>query len=313
MKYAESKNLTAYDVLIIASMIEKEVHRPQGAPARRRGHLQPPEGRDAARDRRDHPLRLRHPADAGDPPEPARLRLAVQHAQDSRACRRRRSRTPGLASIQAAAHPDDVDYLFFVRKADCKSHFFTASQDGVRQLPARWAAVLSATSGLIGNPVDALALAAHAERRLRRAGLDWKYVLLPIEDDAARGDGRGAGGPASPGANVTVPHKAAVIPFLDEVDDFAERAGSVNTIVVQRRAAARLLHRRARGHRGDRGRRGARAHARRRRRGSGRRDRARGRRRALRISWRRAGEALVDAAGRSAEAGRPRPGTRRSS
>ncbi len=34
---------------------------------------------------------------------------------------------PGLASIQAAAHPDDVDFLYFIRKADCKSHFFTAS------------------------------------------------------------------------------------------------------------------------------------------------------------------------------------------
>ena len=36
---------------------------------------------------------------------------------------------PGLAAIQAAAHPADTDYLFFVRKADCKSHFFTASED----------------------------------------------------------------------------------------------------------------------------------------------------------------------------------------
>jgi UPF0755 protein len=35
---------------------------------------------------------------------------------------------PGLASIQAAAHPADVNYLYFVRKPDCKSHFFTASE-----------------------------------------------------------------------------------------------------------------------------------------------------------------------------------------
>ena len=35
------------------------------------------------------------------------------------------------------------------------------------------------------------------------------------------------------GANVTVPYKAAVIPFLDEVDDFARRANSVNTIVIR--------------------------------------------------------------------------------
>ena len=35
---------------------------------------------------------------------------------------------PGLASMQAAAHPANVDYLFFVRKPDKIHHFFTASQ-----------------------------------------------------------------------------------------------------------------------------------------------------------------------------------------
>ena len=34
---------------------------------------------------------------------------------------------PGLASIQAAAHPARVSYLYFVRKPDKVHHFFTAS------------------------------------------------------------------------------------------------------------------------------------------------------------------------------------------
>jgi len=34
---------------------------------------------------------------------------------------------PGLASMQAAAHPAKVDYLYFVRKPDKVHHFFTAS------------------------------------------------------------------------------------------------------------------------------------------------------------------------------------------
>ena len=34
---------------------------------------------------------------------------------------------PGLASMQAAAHPAKVDYLYFVRKPDHVHHFFTAS------------------------------------------------------------------------------------------------------------------------------------------------------------------------------------------
>ena len=35
---------------------------------------------------------------------------------------------PGLASMQAAAHPAKVDYLYFVRKPDKIHHFFTASE-----------------------------------------------------------------------------------------------------------------------------------------------------------------------------------------
>jgi UPF0755 protein len=34
---------------------------------------------------------------------------------------------PGLASLQAAAHPARVDHLYFVRKPDGVHHFFTAN------------------------------------------------------------------------------------------------------------------------------------------------------------------------------------------
>jgi len=35
---------------------------------------------------------------------------------------------PGLASLQAAAHPAAVDYLYYVRIPGTKRHFFTASE-----------------------------------------------------------------------------------------------------------------------------------------------------------------------------------------
>jgi UPF0755 protein len=35
---------------------------------------------------------------------------------------------PGLASMQAAAHPARTNYLYFVRKPDKVHHFFTASK-----------------------------------------------------------------------------------------------------------------------------------------------------------------------------------------
>jgi UPF0755 protein len=36
---------------------------------------------------------------------------------------------PGLASLQAAAHPAHVNFLYFVRKPDKKHHFFTDNLD----------------------------------------------------------------------------------------------------------------------------------------------------------------------------------------
>jgi shikimate dehydrogenase len=63
-------------------------------------------------------------------------------------------------------------------------------------------------------------------------GIDMAYVALPV---AAAGVGdavRGLTALGFRGANVTMPHKASVIPFLDAVTDEARRAGAVNTIVV---------------------------------------------------------------------------------
>jgi cell division protein YceG involved in septum cleavage len=38
--------------------------------------------------------------------------------------------------MQAAAHPAQVDYLYFVRKPDKKHHFFTASFKAFQQYEA---------------------------------------------------------------------------------------------------------------------------------------------------------------------------------
>jgi shikimate dehydrogenase len=62
-------------------------------------------------------------------------------------------------------------------------------------------------------------------------GLDWTYTLWPTPLDtlAERVAGLRQAGVA--GANVTVPHKTAVLPLLDEVDSGAVAVGAVNTIV----------------------------------------------------------------------------------
>jgi peptidoglycan lytic transglycosylase G len=126
MTYARSKNLTNYDVLTIASMIEKEVVVPReralvAAVIYNRLHLRMPLGIDAT---------LRY----GLHIPPTKAITKAQLASDSPYNTRKFPglpptpiANPGLASIQAAAHPAKVDYLYFVRKPDCRSHFFTAS------------------------------------------------------------------------------------------------------------------------------------------------------------------------------------------
>jgi uncharacterized YceG family protein len=127
MEYARSKKLTPYDVLIIASMIEKEVQVPReralvSAVIYNRLREGMPLGIDATiRYGYDIPPTqaiLQSQLDA-DHPYNTRKRVGLPPTPIS---------NPGLASLQAAAHPADSDFLYFVRKADCKSHFFTASE-----------------------------------------------------------------------------------------------------------------------------------------------------------------------------------------
>ena len=128
LRYARSKNLTNYDVLIIASMIEKEVvvateRKLVAAVIYNRLHEQMPLGIDAT---------LRYGLDI--PPTEAitKSQLASDTPYNTRKFRGLPPTpiaNPGLASIEAAAHPAKVGYLYFVRKPDCRSHFFTASNE----------------------------------------------------------------------------------------------------------------------------------------------------------------------------------------
>ena len=126
LSYARKKKLTPYDVLTIASMVERETLAPDERPlvaaviynrlhagmtlgidATIRYGLHVP-GTQALRESQlasDNPYNTRK--FAGLPPTPIG--------------------NPGLASMQAAAHPAKVDYLYFVRKPDKVHHYFTAS------------------------------------------------------------------------------------------------------------------------------------------------------------------------------------------
>src|SRR5262249_50674496 len=129
---ARKKNLTPYDVLIIASMVEKEPLAPKERPLAaaviyNRLHAHMPLGIDAT-------LRygLRIP--------PTKSILESQLNSNSPYNTRKLTglpptpiANPRLASILAAAHPARVNYLYFVRKPDKVHHFFTASDTAFAQ------------------------------------------------------------------------------------------------------------------------------------------------------------------------------------
>jgi UPF0755 protein len=127
LRFARSKKLTPYDVLVIASMIEKEVIAPEERPLvasviYNRLKAGMTLGIDAT---------IRY--GLGVPPTES---LRVSHLNDPTPYNTRLHpglpptpiANPGLASMQAAAHPARTNYLYFVRKPDKVHHFFTASK-----------------------------------------------------------------------------------------------------------------------------------------------------------------------------------------
>jgi shikimate dehydrogenase len=62
-------------------------------------------------------------------------------------------------------------------------------------------------------------------------GLDWTYELMDISADDLRSAVERLRSPDVAGANVTIPHKLAVMELLDGLDAEAMRAHAVNTIV----------------------------------------------------------------------------------
>ena len=67
---------------------------------------------------------------------------------------------------------------------------------------------------------------------LDRYAVDGAYVPLPVTPENLGPAVRGLAALGFAGANLTIPHKEAVMPLLDSVDETARRIGAVNTIVV---------------------------------------------------------------------------------
>ena len=85
--------------------------------------------------------------------------------------------------------------------------------------------------GIIGYPIGHSMSPVFQQAALDACGVDARYVAYEVAPDEVEEFVNGLRGPGIMGINVTVPHKLAVMPFLDEIDDWATEAGAVNTIV----------------------------------------------------------------------------------
>lgn len=146
LSYAKRKNLTPYDVLTIASMVERETMAARERPLvaaviYNRLHARQPLGIDAT---------LRY--STGNWTRPLTRSVLAQDSPYNTRIRRGLPPTPignpGLASIKAAAHPAQVGYLYYVVKpGTCGEHAFSNTFAEFERDQARYNAARDAAGG----------------------------------------------------------------------------------------------------------------------------------------------------------------------
>jgi shikimate dehydrogenase len=86
---------------------------------------------------------------------------------------------------------------------------------------------------LLGDPVGHSLSPLIHNIAFKRLNLPFAYRALRVPSGHLEETLSTIDGSAILGANVTIPHKQAVIPFLDELTEVAEKVGAVNTIYVR--------------------------------------------------------------------------------
>lgn len=86
---------------------------------------------------------------------------------------------------------------------------------------------------VLGYPVEHSLSPAMHNSEFERLGLDYVYIPAPVSPENLEVCIRGLVAAGVAGFNVTIPHKQAVLPFLDKISDDAQLVGAVNTIKVE--------------------------------------------------------------------------------
>lgn len=88
-------------------------------------------------------------------------------------------------------------------------------------------------AGVIGWPVGHSISPAMHNAAFRALGLDWLYLAFPVQPQDITAAVYGLRALGFAGVNVTIPHKVAVRPLMDELSPEAIAIGAVNTIIIR--------------------------------------------------------------------------------
>jgi len=86
---------------------------------------------------------------------------------------------------------------------------------------------------VFGDPVAHSKSPAFQNAALRSCGIETQYIKIHARPDELSDALRGLHAAGFLGANVTIPHKTEALATAHEADDYARKAGAVNTIVVE--------------------------------------------------------------------------------
>ena len=92
--------------------------------------------------------------------------------------------------------------------------------------------------GLLGDPVNENPTGVMQEAAFAALGLNWRYLTIEVKPDKLAEAMTGVRAFGMQGLNLTMPHKVAVMDYLDEIAPAAKAIGAVNTV---RREAGRLI------------------------------------------------------------------------
>ncbi len=86
--------------------------------------------------------------------------------------------------------------------------------------------------GVIGCPIGHTLSPRMHNAAFAADGADYAYVAMDVTPDLLPAAVEGLSALSFVGFNVTMPHKEAILPLVDELDEAARRAGAINTVVA---------------------------------------------------------------------------------